>query len=36
EAVVLQKDNVAFVLWPVGGVEDVQADLNAFVNTLQR
>jgi hypothetical protein len=36
EAVVLQKDNVAFVLWPVGGVEDVQADLNAFVNILER
>jgi hypothetical protein len=36
EAVVMQKDNVVYVLWPASGVEDAQADINAFVNILQR
>lgn len=36
DAVVMQKDNIVFVLWPANGIEDVQADLNAFVNILQR
>lgn len=36
DAVIMQKDNLVFVLWPVSGVEDVQADLNAFVNIVQR
>lgn len=36
DAVVMQKDNLVFVLWPVSGIEDVQADLNAFVNIVQR
>jgi hypothetical protein len=36
EAVVLQKENVVFVMWPASDIDDLQPDLNAFVNAMGR